>query len=161
MGGIVATRQVAIGAGAAVLLCASACVSRTRTLTPRDVTAVGAGGSTDDVQSLVRLALTLDAAGDRQADTLYASDAIVIGNARVRLAAPRFAGIAYGGRVTITAANATVAGRVAWVLVDYRWVNQAERRAETGRATVICELRGNGWKIVHAHSSQPLPWEPS
>ena len=116
----------------------------------------------DDVEAVVRLALALDAAGDARADTLYASDALVIGNARVRLTAPRFAGIVSGnrGRVTVTAANATVEGRIAWVLVDYRWVNPAERRAEVGRATVICERRESGWKIVHAHSSQPLPWEP-
>jgi SnoaL-like protein len=145
-----------------VLLGAS-CVSRTRTMTPREVTAVGTSSAagTDEVQSLVQLALTLDAAGDRRADTLYTSDALIIGNARVRLAAPRFAGVAYGGRVTITASNATVEDRLAWVLVDYRWSNPAERRVEVGRATVICERRSNGWKIVHAHSSQPLPWEPS
>jgi hypothetical protein len=114
------------------------------------------------VQNVVRLALTLDAAGDRQADTLYAGEAVVVGNARVRLAPPRFAGVTPGsaGRVTITAANATVSGVLAWVLVDYRWVNAAERRAEVGRATVVCERRGSSWKIVHAHSSQPLPWEP-
>ena len=129
-------------------------------MTPREVTAVGgSGGGTDEVQSLVRLAITMDAAGDRHADTLYTADALVVGNARVRLAAPRFAGIASGGRVAITAANATVEGQVAWVLVDYRWANPAERRTEVGRATVICERRGNGWKIVHVHSSQPLPWE--
>src|SRR2546425_6458010 len=61
----------------------------TRTIRPRDVTAVG--GGTDEVQALVQLALTLDAAGDRHADTLYTADALVVGNARVRLAAPRFA----------------------------------------------------------------------
>jgi hypothetical protein len=141
----------------AVMAVLTACASRTR---PRDVT--GIGGGTDEVQAVVRLALTLDAAGDRGADTLYTSDALVVGNARVRLAAPRFAGItsANGGRVMITAANATIEGRWAWALVDYRWVNQAERRGEVGRATIICELRGASWKIVHAHSSQPLPWEP-
>ena len=141
---------------AALLIIATAC---TRAIKPREVTAVG--GGTDEVQALVQLALTLDATGDRQADTLYTSDAVVVGNARVRLAAPRFAGITIGsGRVTISAANATVEGRLAWVLVDYRWVNPAERRAEVGRATVILERRGESWKIVHAHSSQPLPWEP-
>ena len=132
----------------------------THTVRPRDVRAVGEG--TDEVQAVVRLAITLDAAGDRNADTLYANDAMVIGNARVRPAAPRFAGVTAGGtgRVAITATSATVEGRLAWVLVDYRWSNPAERRIEAGRATVICELREHGWKIVHAHSSQPLPWEP-
>jgi len=119
------------------------------------------GSATEEVQAVVQLALTLDAAGDSHADTLYTSDAVVVGNARIRQAAPRFAGITIGaGRVTTTAANATIEGRVAWVLVDYRWVNPAERRAEVGRATIICERRGERWKIAHAHSSQPLPWEP-
>ncbi len=131
----------------------------TRTIRPREVTAVG-GSGTDEVQAVVQLALTLDAAGDSHADTLYTADALVVGNARIRQAAPRFAGITIGGRVTISGANATIEGRVAWVLVDYRWVNPAERRAEGGRATVICERRGESWKIVHAHSSQPLAWEP-
>lgn len=151
-----ASRQLAFLLAAAVAACT------TRTVTPRDVTAAPASAGTDDVQDLVRLALTLDAAGDRGADTLYAGDAVVMGNARVRLAAPRFAGVSPGsaGRITITAANATVSGVMAWVLVDYRWVNATERRSEVGRATVICERRGSSWKIVHAHSSQPLPWEP-
>lgn len=142
----------------AAVLVLTACMSRT--VRPREITTTG--GGTDEVQALVRLALTLDAAGDARADTLYTSDALVVTNSRVRLAAPRFAGIhsAGAGRVTITAANATVEGRLAWVLVDYGWVNPAERRAEVGRATFICERRGDGWKIVHAHSSQPLPWEP-
>jgi ketosteroid isomerase-like protein len=137
---------------------AAACA--TRTVRPREVTTTA--GGPDEVQALVRLAITLDAAGDRRADTLYTSDALVVGNARVRLAAPRLAGITSvsAGQVTITAANATVEGRLAWVLVDYRWINPAERRAEAGRATFICERRGDSWKIVHAHSSQSLPWEP-
>jgi ketosteroid isomerase-like protein len=132
----------------------------TRMVRPREITAIGGTGSSE-VQAIVQLALTLDAAGDRHADTLYSEDALVVGNARVRQAAPRFAGVTIGtGRITVTAANATVEGRVAWVLVDYQWFNPAERRAEVGRATVICERRGESWKIVHAHSSQPLPWEP-
>jgi ketosteroid isomerase-like protein len=140
-----------------ILLALTACV--THRVAPRSVTAA-AGSGTQDVETLVRFALALDAAGDRQADTLYAPDALVVGNARVRVGAPRYAGVTPGsGRVLITAANATVEGRVAWAFVDYRWSNPAERRVEVGRVTFICERRGDGWKIVHAHSSQPLPWE--
>src|SRR2546423_1573499 len=115
-----------------------ACVSRTTR--PGAVTAHGGSAEgTSDVRALVQLALTLDAAGDRNADTLYTPDAGVVGIARLRLAAPRFAGITPGaGRVTISAANATIEGLLAWVLVDYQWVNPAERRAEVGRATFIC-----------------------
>ena len=150
----------------AALFTVLACV--TRTVTPGTVTALNTGpvtnggGGTDEIQSVVELALTLDASGDAHADTLYSPDALVIENARVRLAAPRFAGISVGpGRVTTTVASATVESHLAWVLVDYRWTNAAERRAEVGRATVILEKQSNGsWKIVHAHSSQPLPWEP-
>lgn len=155
-----ASRRVAAGLVAVTL---AACATRT-VKQSTDVTATAAGVGTEDVQNLVRLALTLDAAADRNADTLYASEAVVVGNARMRLAAPRFAGIGGGGagtgRVTITAANATVSGGLAWVLVDYRWSSSTEQRTEVGRATVICERRGSGWKIVHAHSSQPLPWDP-
>jgi ketosteroid isomerase-like protein len=151
------SRRLAAALLAGALL--SAC--STRTVQPRqEVTASSAG--TSDVQTVVRQALTLDAAGDRKADTLYTPDAVVVGNARVRFAAPRFAGISVpgSGRVTITAANATVSGGMAWVLMDYRWISSTDQRAEVGRATVICERRGSGWKIVHAHSSQPLPWGP-
>src|SRR5262245_59903893 len=96
-----------------------ACV--TRTVTPGSVTAlsagtVGSGGTaartgTHAGQSLVQVALTLDAAGDARADTLYAPHALLIGNARVRVAAPRFAGIVVGappGQVSATVVSATV-----------------------------------------------------
>lgn len=142
---------------ALIVVVMSACVSRSTT--PRQA-AAPAVGTPDEIEALVRLALALDASGDRSADTLYTPDALVVGNARVRLAAPRFAGVSLGGRVTVTAATVTLEGRFGWVLLDYRWVNQADRRAEAGRATFICERRGNSWKVVHAHSSQPLPWEP-
>lgn len=116
-------------------------------------------GTSTQIESLVRLALALDAAGDRSADTLYSSDALVIANARVRLGTPRFAGVSYGGRITIATATVTVAGRFAWVLMDYRWFNLQQNQAEAGRVTFVCEHRSAGWKIVHAHSSQQLPWD--
>jgi hypothetical protein len=67
-----------------LMMLATACVSRTTT--PVESAAI-TQGSPDEVQALVRLALTLDAAGDGRADTLYASDAVVVGNARLRLGA--------------------------------------------------------------------------
>lgn len=145
---------------ATIVAGSSACVKRT--VKPREaMTVTSAIGGPGGAEAVVRLAIALDASGDRKADTLYAAEAIVIENSRVRLAAPRFAGITSGaGRVTVTAASENVEGRFAWVLVDYNWIHPAERRIEPGRATFICERRGENWKIVHAHSSQPLPWEP-
>ena len=144
-----------------VMVLISGCV--TRTVKQGQAIEVAGNGRPGDVEAVVRLAIALDATGDRGADTLYTPEAIVIRNARGRLAAPRFAGITSttgAGRVTITAATANVEGRFAWVLVDYSWLNPTERGEEAGRATFICERRGENWKIAHAHSSQPLPWEP-
>jgi hypothetical protein len=144
---------------AAIVL--TACVSRPVTQRGGVPPSSPAVGTSEEVRALVRRALTLDAAADRAADSLYAPDAVVIANARARLAAPRFAGISYGGQVTVAAETVTIVGRFAWVMVDYRWLNAQQRLAEAGRATFVCEQRerGAGWKIVHAHSSQLLPWD--
>ena len=133
------------------------CVTRTQRVAPKANTA--ALGTPELVEAMARQALVLDAAGDRAADTLYASEAIVVANARVRLAAPRFAGVGYGGRVTVATATATLEGRFAFVLVDYRWVNAQRNQAEAGRATFVCEQKSSGWRVVHVHSSQVLPWD--
>jgi len=145
----------------ALLLAAAlgaACVTRTRRLAPSGATAA-AVGTPDMVQEMARQALLLDAKGDRAADTLYAPEALAVANARVRLGTPRFAGIGYGGRVTVAAAAVTLEGRFAWVLVDYRWINAERGQAEAGRATFVCEQKPKGWRIVHVHSSQLLPWD--
>jgi hypothetical protein len=84
------------------------------------------------------------------ADTLYAPDAVVVANARVRLAAPRLAGVGPSGQVTVLAATVTLEGRFAWVLLDYRWINAQQRQAEAGRATFVLQRRERGWK---------LPWD--
>lgn len=143
--------------GALVLLVfVGACTSRA--VTPRGTVPAATPA---EIEPLARLALTLDATGDRAADTLYTSDAVVVANARVRLTAPRLAGVGNSGRVTVTGTTVTLEGRFAWVLVDYRWVNAEQRLAETGRATFVFEQRGGerGWKITHLHSSQQLPWD--
>ena len=116
-------------------------------------------GTPELIQEIVREALVLDAAGDRAADTLYAPEALVVANARTRFAAPRFAGVGYGGRVTVAASSVTLEGRFAWILADYRWIGSQRSQVEAGRATFICEQQPRGWKIIHAHSSQVLPWD--
>lgn len=141
---------------AVVLLLAAAC-TRTQQR-PRVTPQAAALGTTGQIEDLVRQALTLDAAGNRAADTLY-HDALVVANGRVRLGAPRFAGVGFGGRITVSTATVTLQGRFAWALTDYRWFNLQQNQAEAGRATFICEVGSSGWKIVHAHSSQLLPWD--
>jgi hypothetical protein len=136
---------------------AAACVTHTRRLAPGGP--VAALGTPELVQDIARQALQLDVSGDRAADTLYAPEALVVANARVRLTTPRFAGVGYGGRVTVAAATVTLEGRFAWVLVDYRWISSERGQAEAGRATFVCEQKPKGWKIVHVHSSQLLPWD--
>lgn len=143
--------------GAGLLaLALSACVTqRTSTIVP----ALSGPGTSDAVEAVVRTALRADAAGDPSADTLYTPGALVIANARVRLRTPRLAGVGYGGRISVASLSATMEGRFAWVLLDYRWVNVDANNTATGRATVVCQLVEGRWRIVHLHSSQPLPWE--
>jgi hypothetical protein len=141
---------------ALLALALSACVTqRSSTIVP----ALSGPGTSDAVEEVVRTALRADAAGDPSADTLYTPGALVIANARVRLRTPRLAGVGYGGRITVASVSATMEGRFAWVLLDYRWVNVEANNTATGRATVVCQLVEGRWRIVHLHSSQPLPWE--
>jgi SnoaL-like domain len=138
------------------VLVSGACV--TKTVRPRGVAPAPLRGPAQ-VEALVRLALLRDAAGDPSADSLYAPDALVVANARRRLAAPRFAGVGAGGRILVTGATVTLEGRFAWALLDYRWVKPTRHEAEAGRVTFVCREGPTGWRIVHAHSSQLLPWE--
>ena len=138
------------------LLAVAGCTTRhpVARLTPRT-----APGMPSRIEAMARVAILLDAAGDAKADTLYAGEAVVVGNARVRLGSPRFAAVGYGGRVTVAAATVTLEGRFAWVLMDYRWFNLTTNQAEAGRATFVFEEKPDGWKIIHVHSSQLLPWD--
>lgn len=145
-------RRRRLWAVAVVLACA--CVQRRPVRQP-----LAAQGTTSDIDALVRAALTLDAAADRAADTLYAPEAVVFSNARQRFAAPRFAGVSYGGRVTIAAAAVNLMGAWAWAVVDYRWIAAQRSQAEAGRVTFVLARKEAGWRIVHAHSSQLLPWD--
>src|SRR3989442_9642394 len=119
----------------ALLLAATlgaACVTRTRRLAPSGATA--AVGTPDMVQEMARRALLLDAQGDRAADTLYAPEALVVANARVRLGTPRFAGVGYGGRITVAGAAVALGGPFSRVVGGYRGVRAERHHAEARRA---------------------------
>ena len=140
---------------ALLLLATTACVTRPRARSGLEARA--ALGVPEQVETVVRQAVQLDAAADRGADSLYAPEAVVIANARLRFAAPRLAAVGWGGRTTITGVTVTLEGRFAWALVDYRWSNLRQPQVEAGRASFVCEQRPKGWQIVHLHSSQVLP----
>lgn len=140
---------------AAAVLAAGACVTRT---SPARVAVAGAA-TASAVDAVVRAALEADAAGAPGADTLYTVDATVVANARMRLRPPRLAGVSYGGRIVVAASNTITEGRFAFVSLDYRWVNVEADNTTAGRATFVCRLEEGRWKILHVHSSQPLPWE--
>src|SRR5204862_6476968 len=97
----------------------AACVTRSRRLAPSGATA--AVGTPDMVQEMARQAVLLDAKGDRAADTLYAPDALVVANARVRLGTPRFSGVGLGGRASVAAAAVPRDCRLEALLVVDRW----------------------------------------
>lgn len=126
---------------------------------PRREIGIPVAGTTVEVEGVIRAALQLDAAADRAADTLYAAESVVLANARQRFAAPRFAGVSYGGRMAIGSTSVTVEGRWAWAVIDYRWIGSQRTQVEAGRATVVCVKRDRGWRILHVHSSQLLPWD--
>src|SRR3989442_2288117 len=104
----------------AALVLAACTTSRQRM--PR-VAPQTARATPERIQEMVRQAIQLDVAADRAADTLYAPEALVVANARVRFATPRFAGVGYGGRGTITAATGTLAGRLSRGLGGYPWLD--------------------------------------
>src|SRR3989442_2163712 len=92
----------------------AACVTHTRRVgAPPPNTQPVAAGLPDQMQAIARQALALDAPGDRAADTLYAPDAPVVANARLRFAAPPVAGGGYGGRVPASPAAGAPEGRFA------------------------------------------------
>ena len=108
------------------------------------------------VRSIVRAALEADASG-APADTLYMLGATIVADGRVRVVNPRFAGIQRGGQISITGLQAEIASGLAWAITDYRWIANDRHTGAIGRATLILETLGSGWKIKHVHSSSIQP----
>ncbi len=102
------------------------------------------------------IAAALDA--DRRlepADSLWDPEATIVASGVERDAPPRFAGVAPGGEVAITASRLEVRQSVVWVYLDYRWISLQDAVAREGKATLLLTPRPDrtGWRITHAHSS--------
>ena len=111
----------------------------------------------DHLSDVVTAALEADGRLER-ADSLYATDAVVIAEGEVRYGVPRFAGIGGQGSVAITATRLEVRSGIAWAQAAYRWVAASADSAGEGRVTLILSPNEKGaWRIRHAHSSAPPP----
>jgi hypothetical protein len=106
------------------------------------------------VSALLEAAVTGDPKGP-DADSLYSPASTVVANGALRLSTPRFAGVQPGGSAAITTSEVSVREGFAWAMVEYRWFSTEQNQVRVGRATVVLAPRrgGQGWWIVHAHSS--------
>lgn len=111
----------------------------------------------ESLLDLITVALTADSRLE-PASLLYADLATVVANGESRPLPPRYAGLRPGGEVSIVSSRIEVRERLAWALVEYRWVSTTEGSAREGVATFVlvpAERGGAGWRILHAHSSSP------
>jgi hypothetical protein len=106
------------------------------------------------VSAILEAAVTGDPKGP-DADSLYSPASTVVANGALRLSTPRFAGVQPGGSAAITTSEVSVREGFAWAMVEYRWFSTEQNQVRVGRATVVLSPRrgGQGWWIVHAHSS--------
>lgn len=112
------------------------------------------------VLAVVRQALEGEALG-LVTDSLYTASSLVVANGATRTRAPRYAGLAQGGRVTITEMSGEVFTSTAWTFASYRWRSNDDRVMESGVATFLLsrDESTRSWRIRHAHSSLLPPWE--
>lgn len=111
----------------------------------------------ESLLDLITAALAADARLE-PAGLLYAEQATAVANGESRQLPPRYAGLRPGGDVSIVTSRIEVRDRLAWALVEYRWVSTTEGSAREGVATFVlvpAERGGAGWRILHAHSSSP------
>lgn len=100
-----------------------------------------------------------EARGDESADTLLAPGADFISGGIPVTRRPRLAAVLGRGQATVEDQRTQLAGEFAWVVAAYRWKGDGGDDAERGRATMILERRGAGWRIRHVHSSTVAPWQ--
>lgn len=120
--------------------------------------ATGTIVSDEEVRVVIRRALEADAAG-QPADSLYAIGAMILANGRARLSPPRYAGVSRGGVLAIQNLAVEMAPPMAWGSARYQWASRDGNNVEAGAATFVLQRGDQGWRIVHAHSSLPVPWD--
>jgi hypothetical protein len=109
------------------------------------------------IDEVIRSESTLD-----EPDSLFAIDALVIADGEARRSAPRLAGVGLGGSLQLVTTRAAARGAFVWVVMEYRWLPMFESDAlRVGVATlIVSRLRDGNWRIVHLHSSSPVPQMP-
>ncbi len=111
----------------------------------------------DRLSEIVSEVLQADAR-EESADSLYASDALVVADGEVRYGPPRYAGVAGRGTVAVTASRIEMRESLVWAHAEYRWVSASGDSAREGRVTLVLSPNEKGaWRIRHAHSSAPPP----
>ena len=96
--------------------------------------------------------------GDTAADTLLARDADFISDGVRVTTRPRLSGVLGPGLASVEDTRTEVAGPLAWVEAAYQWTSATSDDSSRGRATLILEREGPGWRIRHVHSSSVPPW---
>lgn len=102
--------------------------------------------------------IAAESRGDSSADTLLAPSADFIATGIPVTRPPRLAAVLGRGAGAVEDMRIQLAGEFAWVVAVYQWTGPGAREGERGRATMILERRGDGWRIRHVHSSTVAPW---
>jgi len=110
------------------------------------------------VRAVVGAFIAAEARGDEAADTLLAPGAFFINSGIAVEARPRLAAVIGRGDATIESLRTEVSGALAWAVAVYRWTGAAGQIEQQGRATLVLERLGAGWRIRHVHSSAVPPF---
>lgn len=113
----------------------------------------------DSVGGLLLERLVESESRARDADSLFAAEAIAVADGAVRFGAPRLAGAMPGGRVQLVSTRIAASGAFVWGVIEYRWMPpMGGGLVRQGLATIVIgRQRDEAWRILHLHSSSPPP----
>ena len=143
-------------ASSAFVLALAACAGRGVSRSPLPYDPLRETASVRDVAVGFVMA---EARGDESADTLLAPGADFINGGIPVTRRQRLAAVLGRGEASVEDLRTQLAGEFAWVVAVFRWQGSGAADPERGRATMILERRGAGWRIRHVHSSTVAPWQ--